>query len=169
MNIESFLIADLSNDPANARKHDPRNIASIVASLRRFGQQKPIVIDSSGIVRAGNGTLEAARILGWDSIDVTRTELKGSEATAYAIADNRTSELSEWDNNILAATLQGLVTDDEDLLSAAGFDEHDLAELLEGITDGNDDKNDGNTQEIDSDFDLECQCPKCGFEFDPKT
>jgi len=163
------LISDLSNDPANARKHDSRNIETIVASLRRFGQQKPIVVDLSGIVRAGNGTLEAAKILGWETIDVIRTGLKGSEATAYAIADNRTAELAEWDDDVLAATLQGLVTDDEELLAAAGFDEDELAELLEGITDGIDDENDGNTQEIDSDFDLECQCPKCGFEFDRKT
>jgi len=170
MQVELIAIADLSNDPANARKHGQKNIDTIVASLRRFGQQKPIVIDSSGIVRAGNGTLEAAKLLGWDSIDAIRTELKGSEATAYAIADNRTAELAEWDDDVLAATLQGLVTDDEDLLAAAGVDEDELAKLLQGITDGGDEENEGSTEEIDSDeFDLECQCPKCGFEFTPKT
>ena len=170
MKVEKVNIADISHDPANARKHGTKNIDTIVASLRRFGQITPIVIDSSGIVRKGNGTLEAARLLGWDSIDAIRTELKGSEATAYAIADNRTAELAEWDDDILAATLQGLVTDDEALLAAAGFDEDELAKLLEGITDGSDEENEGNTEEINSDkFNLECQCPKCGFEFDPKT
>lgn len=62
-------VADLALDPANARKHSDKNLAAIKASLTRFGQQKPIVIDSSGVVRAGNGTLAAAKALGWAEID----------------------------------------------------------------------------------------------------
>lgn len=130
MKVESLPIEQLSNDPANARKHDDRNIEAIVASLRRFGQQKPIVVDMSGVVRAGNGTLEAARRLGWETIDAVQTSLSSSEATAYAIADNRTAELAEWDDDVLAAQLNGLVTDDPDLLDAAGFTEDELAELI---------------------------------------
>ena len=145
MQIEKLKLAELSTDPANARKHGPRNIDTIVGSLRRFGQQKPIVIDSSGVVRAGNGTLEAARLLGWETIDAIRTDLKGSEATAYAIADNRTAELAEWDDDILAATLQGLVTDDEELLALAGFDQAELDALLNEIS------GDGTTGEIEED------------------
>jgi hypothetical protein len=134
MKYETVKVADLSNDPANARKHGEKNIATIVASLRRFGQQKPIVVDSSGVVRAGNGTLEAAKHLGWDTIEIQRTELTSSDAIAYAIADNRTSELAEWDDDILAAQLQGLLTEDEALLDAAGFDEDELAALLDELT-----------------------------------
>jgi DNA modification methylase len=142
MKYETVKVADLSNDPANARKHGEKNIATIVASLRRFGQQKPIVVDSSGVVRAGNGTLEAARQLGWDTIEIQRTELTSSDAIAYAIADNRTSELAEWDDDILAAQLQGLLTEDEELLDAAGFDEDELEALLGELDD------DGTTGEI---------------------
>jgi ParB-like chromosome segregation protein Spo0J len=105
-------------------------LAAIVASLRRFGQQKPIVVDCSGVVRAGNGTLEAAKQLGWETIECVETPLKGSEATAYAIADNRTAELAEWDDAILAATLNGLVVDDAELLQAVGFDEAELMKIL---------------------------------------
>jgi ParB-like chromosome segregation protein Spo0J len=75
----------------------------------------------NNIVRAGNGTLEAARRLGWDSIDCVKTDLKGSDAIAYAIADNRTSELAEWNSDVLAAQLNGLLADDEELANAAGF------------------------------------------------
>lgn len=128
MRIEKISIAELSQDPANARKHNEKNIASIVASLRRFGQQKPIVIDLSNVVRAGNGTLEAARQLGWDLIDAVKTDLKGIEATAYAIADNRTAELAEWDDGILAATLEGLQL--EDMLDCTGFSDDDLFDLM---------------------------------------
>ena len=129
MQIERIEIAKLSGDPANARKHGEQNIATIVASLKRFGQQKPIVIDSSDCVRAGNGTLEAARSLGWTHLDCVRTDLKGSDAIAYA--DNRTAELAEWDDDVLAATLNGLLADDPDLLNAAGFSEAELDKMLD--------------------------------------
>jgi hypothetical protein len=119
--IERRSVHDLSNDPANARKHNDRNIDAIIASLRRFGQQKPIVIDKTNIVRAGNGTLEAARRLGWEFIDCGTTSLEGSDAIAYAIADNRTAELAEWDDDTLAAQLNGLLTESEEIALAAGF------------------------------------------------
>jgi DNA modification methylase len=135
MKTERIKIADLSPEPANARKHGERNLSAITASLRRFGQQTPIVVDKSNVVRKGNGTLQAAMAMGWDEIDCIRTELTSSDAVAYAIADNRTSELAEWDDDVLAAQLQGLLTDDEALLEAAGFDEDELAELLGDLDD----------------------------------
>ena len=131
MKIETVKIESLSLDPANARKHDERNMETIVGSLRRFGQQTPIVVDKSNVVRAGNARLEAAKRIGWDTIQIVRTELTSSDAIAYAIADNRTSELAEWDDDILAAQLQGLLTEDEALLDAAGFDEDELAKMLD--------------------------------------
>lgn len=56
-----MVIDTLSADPANVRLHDERSIRAIKASLQRFGQQKPVVIDEAGVVIAGNGMLEAAR------------------------------------------------------------------------------------------------------------
>jgi hypothetical protein len=105
MNIEHLPIASLSPDPANARRHPQRNLDQIKSSLQRFGQQKPIVVDSSNIVRAGNGTLAAAKALGWKTIAAVRSELPKTELTAYAITDNRSAELAEWDAEILSATL----------------------------------------------------------------
>lgn len=128
--VEMVAIELLSEDPANARKHGDKNVDSIVASLRRFGQQKPIVIDLNNVVRAGNGTLQAARVLGWQSIACHRSELAGAEMAAYAIADNRTAELAEWDEEILAATMKGLQVEDEELLEACGYTEDELEKLL---------------------------------------
>jgi len=164
MKIIEVKISDLSRDPANARKHDERNLAATIASFRRFGQQHPIVIDRNNVVRAGNCRLDAAEALGWDTIKAVRSDLSGSDAIAYAIADNRTSELAGWDEDILAAQLQGLLTDDEALLEAAGFTEGELEKLLD---DELDDEPGDNTEEIDPDgFEMDCTCPKCGFEFD---
>jgi ParB-like chromosome segregation protein Spo0J len=166
--IQKIEISKLTSDPANARKHGERNIQSIVESLNRFGQQKPIVVDKSNCVRAGNGTLEAARSLGWTHLDCVVTDLAGVDAVAYAIADNRTAELAEWDTEVLAAELESLQSDG--LLEAAGFTDEELEKLLKG--NGTDDSNDqeGSTEEINPEgFELECQCPKCGFEFNPKA
>lgn len=123
-------VAELASDPANVRKHNEKNLDAIKASLTRFGQQKPIVIDKSGVVRAGNGTLAAAKALGWAEIDCVETELEGAEATAYAIADNRTAELAEWDEAALTAVLQSLEHEDAALLEAAGFDQRELDKLM---------------------------------------
>ena len=133
MKIERIEISKLIGDPANTRKHGERNMQTITGSLHRFGQQKPIVIDSANVVRAGNGTLEAARSMGWTHIDCVRTSLQSSDAIAYAIADNRTAELAEWDDDALAAQLNGLLADDEALLAASGFSEDELAALLSEI------------------------------------
>jgi len=128
MNYQTIAIADLSLDPSNIRKHSRRNLDAIKASLRKFGQQKPIVVDAKGIVLAGNGTLTAAQELGWTEIEIMRTELIGVEATAFAIADNRTSELAEWDEK-LRDVLQSLKAEDYPL-EEIGFDENELGALL---------------------------------------
>jgi DNA modification methylase len=130
MKTETVAIDSISLDPANVRRHPDRNIQTIVASLKRFGQQKPIVVTKEGIVIAGNGTLQAARHLGWKQIEIVRTSLTGSDATAYAIADNRTAELAEWDDDALAQTLAALQIEDEALALDTGFDAKDIDALL---------------------------------------
>ncbi len=115
---------------ANARRHDGRNLRAIQASLQRFGQQRPIVIGPDGVILAGNGTWAAAKALRWNMIEVVRSDLAGPEATAYAIADNRTAELADWDNAILAEALAGLQADDESLATATGFSPGEIERLL---------------------------------------
>jgi DNA modification methylase len=129
MKAETVKIDTLTFDPANVRKHDEKNLAAIKASLNRFGQQKPIVVDANGVVRAGNGTLAAAKALGWKEIAIVRSALTGSEATAYAIADNRSAELAEWDDDALAQTLAALQIEDDELAVATGFDLSEIERL----------------------------------------
>jgi ParB-like chromosome segregation protein Spo0J len=122
MKLTTTKITELSLDPSNVRKHSRRNLDAIKASLRKFGQQKPIVVDAKGIVLAGNGTLTAAQELGWTEIQIVRTELEGVEAIMFAIADNRTAELAEWEEDKLSQVLQSLKVEDADLLAATGYD-----------------------------------------------
>jgi ParB family chromosome partitioning protein len=131
MNVVRIAIDKLHVDPANARRHPQRNMDALMASLMRFGQQKPIVIDSNNVVRAGNGTLAAAKGLGWKEIACVVSDLPMSELSAYAVVDNRTAELAEWDPEILRASLEGL---DELDLKGMGFgDAEELARLCDEV------------------------------------
>lgn len=130
MKTETVSIDSLIPDPANVRMHSPRNIEAIKASLARFGQQKPIVVDSDNVVRAGNGTLEAAKLLDWSELEIVRSDLEGSEMTAFAIADNRTAELAEWDYQVLGQVLASLQEEEPERPLELGWAEHELVNIL---------------------------------------
>ncbi len=133
MKIERRKIADLYTDPANARVHGPKNMETIKASLRRFGQQHPLVVNEDGMVVAGNGRLVAMGDLGWTECDVVVTDLTGLDLAAFGVADNRTAELAEWDRDALAVVLEALKADDDLAPEDAGFDEATMAETLAAL------------------------------------
>src|SRR5262245_60462260 len=97
--VQMMALDTLTPDPENAREHNERNLAAISASLKRFGQQKPIVVTRERVIVAGSGTWEAAKRLGWNRIAVHVTHLAGAEARAFALADNRLGELSTFDES----------------------------------------------------------------------
>lgn len=120
-------ISDVTPDPENLRTHDQRNLDTIAESLQRFGQVKPIVVrEETGIVVAGNGTLAAALILEWTHIAISRKSLSDAEARALAILDNRTSDLSGWDETSLALAVDELSAEGFDL----GFSDEEVEEML---------------------------------------
>lgn len=125
MKVERVKVDSLVFDPVNARKHNSKNIEAIKGSLAKFGQQKPLVVGADGVVIAGNGTLEAAKALGWEEVDVYKSPLKGAEAMAFALADNKTAELAEWDEEILKEHLASLYKDGWDI-EDIGFDASDI-------------------------------------------
>ncbi len=111
LTVTKLKVVDLQQDPDNVRTHDTANIQAIRASLRRFGQQKPIVVTPAGVVIAGNGTLQAAFEEGWEEIDAVQTDLVGDDLTAFGIADNRTAELAAWDYAKLQTALERVAGD----------------------------------------------------------
>lgn len=110
MEIESIKIDALVPDPSNARKHDEANLKAIAGSLREFGQRKPIVVTQANVIAAGNGTVEAAKSLGWTEIQAVRVpaDWDADRIKAFALADNRTAELATWDTEVLNSQLREL-------------------------------------------------------------
>ncbi len=157
MQLTTTKIAELSLDPSNVRKHSRRNLDAIKASLRKFGQQKPIVVDAKGIVLAGNGTLTAAQELGWTEIQIVRTELEGVEAIMFAIADNRTAELAEWEEDKLNAVLKSLQDEGVDLVDV-GYSPEDVK--IEAEKEAPQE-----FAEVDENIETEHNCPKCGYKW----
>lgn len=120
--IQRRKLDTLNLDQNNVRLHGGENLSAIRESLRKFGQQKPIVIKEDNTIVAGNGTYTAAKSLGWKDILVVVTELNTAEAIAFAIADNRTAELAEWNMTELTEQLGLLKTMDEALVVASGWE-----------------------------------------------
>ncbi len=143
-------IKDLKSDHKNARKRTDRSAKLIAESLQRFGAARSIVIDEENRILAGNGTIEGAKAAGIKNvrvietdgseiIAVKRTGLTEDEKIGLALADNRTSDLSDWDKDMLQQ-----LSEEHDI--APWFDADDLAEILgtveqlpaEGLTDADD-------------------------------
>jgi hypothetical protein len=123
--------ASLRLDERNARKHERRSIDTIKTSLSTYGQQKPIVALTSGTVIAGNGTLEAARELGWDRLAVVTFDNEDeARARAFAIMDNRSAELSTWDDDLLRDTIRSL---DDSMRDVIGFSSKDIDKMMKEI------------------------------------
>lgn len=135
----AVAIDDLTPDPHNARRHNERNLQTIAASLQTFGQVKPIVITDEGIVIAGNGTIEASRTLGWTHVAAVKFP-NADQARAYALADNRTAELAEWDLAVLDEQIAELQADADFDMGAIGFDEKEIEALRISFDDDSDDK-----------------------------
>ncbi len=94
--IQRVPLDSLTLDPANARTHPENNLEAIVASLQRFGQAEPLVVQAgTRRVIGGNGRLVAMRKLGWTECDVVERARDALNATALGIALNRTGELAD--------------------------------------------------------------------------
>lgn len=143
-------IKDLKSDHKNARKRTDRSAKLIAESLQRYGAARSIVIDEDNRILAGNGTVEGAKVAGIQNIRVIetngteiiavkRTGLSEDEKIGLALADNRTSDLSDWDKEMLHQ-----LSEEHDI--TPWFEAEDLAEIMgevevispEGLTDADD-------------------------------
>ena len=124
-----YRLSDLKLDPENAREHDDRNLSAIGDSVEQFEQQKPVVIDADGIVRAGNGLCLELMRRGQKDVWGVRMPLRGAQAKAYALADNRTAELSRWNFEQVQNTLNELAAEGVDY-TKLGWADYELEPIM---------------------------------------
>ena len=102
------------------------NVKAIAESLETNKQYRPIVVQkSTNKILAGNHTWRAAKELGWKKIAVVFVDVNDEEAKRIVLADNRTNDLAEYDNKILAELLQDLGTG-----IGTGYSESDMEAIL---------------------------------------
>jgi DNA modification methylase len=123
LKVEWLRISEIKPDPWNPRKHSARQIKQLTASIKTFGFLAPILTDRDNKILAGHGRLLALQRLGRVEVPVIRAEhLTPEEARAYSIADNRLTELSTWDEQLLGEILRELSAIDLDFsLEVTGF------------------------------------------------
>jgi ParB-like chromosome segregation protein Spo0J len=122
-------IDSIKLDPENENTHNEASLAAIAASLKRFKQRTPIVVNKkTTLISKGNGTWQAAKKNGETMIAVVFVEDDPKSHAGYRLADNRAADLSEWDTDRLAASIEALADEDQELFSALSLDA--LAESL---------------------------------------
>ena len=130
----------LTQDPKNARRRTQRSTGMLERSLQEFGAARSLVIDENGVILAGNGTAEAAAAVGIEKVlvvpcdgrtlvAVQRTDLSPAQKAEYGVADNRSSDLSEFDG----AALNQLLEDHPALDMSPWFNDSEWKELVEGL------------------------------------
>ena len=133
-------IAELKLDPNNPRSHSRRQIHQIGRSIETFGFNVPVLIDGAGKIIAGHGRVMACQQLGWTELPtVCLQHLTPAQAQAFAIADNRLTENSEWDEQLLGQQLKVLAAFDLDFdLTLTGFEMVEIDLRIEQLADSGD-------------------------------
>ena len=168
MKIEKLPTDKLIPYARNTRTHSPEQVAQIAGSIREFGFTNPILIDAENGIIAGHGRVMAASKLGLAEVPCIRlAHLTETQKRAYIIADNKLALNAGWDEEMLGIELAELREADFDL-DLLGFDGFAIEQFL-NPSERNDEAPESSGGEIDVDgMEMQCTCPKCGFEFDPK-
>ena len=135
-NIDINLLKPYSNNP---RKLTPKAIEKVAQSLKEFGFRQPIVVDGNNTIVVGHTRYQASRKLGYTQVPITKiNNLTKEQINAYRIADNRTNEEAEWDDELLALEIKELEMKDFNL-ELTGMNKPEIDELLFQEKQGNTD------------------------------
>lgn len=153
MNIQLINLSELKPYEKNPRNNE-KAIDKVAESIKQFGFKVPIVIDKDNVIVAGHTRFYASKQLKLEKVPcIIADDLTDEQVKAYRLADNKVAEFSEWDFDLLEEELNAL-------------DDWDLSEFGFELTVENEKTYEN--KEIDLDDiteDLNCVCPRCGFEF----
>jgi len=133
--IEYVSIDAIQLNPKNPRRHKRAAIRKLANSIRALGMNVPVILDTAGVLLAGEARVLACRELGWETIPAIRLEhLTPAEAELFMIAENRFSELSEFDAQALGRLFKDLSVLGLDLsLELSGFETPEIDLMIEGL------------------------------------
>jgi ParB-like chromosome segregation protein Spo0J len=127
--VETRATDELIPYTNNPKEHPEEQVKKIASSIKNYGWDQPIVVDSGGEIIKGHGRLQAAELLGLDEVPVIeRADLTDAEAKASRIADNKTAESGWLDDGLMVEVEQ--LTDTPVDLDSLGFDDDELDSLL---------------------------------------
>src|SRR5271169_4483264 len=129
--IEPMAVTRLRPCARNARTHSKKQIRQIADSIRKFGFTNPVLIGDDNQIIAGHGRVEAAKLLGMQSVPTLRlSHLGTAQRKAYALADNKLALKAGWDHEMLAIELQAIIDLDFDV-EITGFSLAEVELVLE--------------------------------------
>ena len=132
MDVIEKKLKDIKPYEKNPRKNDSA-VDAVANSIREFGFKVPVVIDKDGVIVCGHTRYKAAKKLGLKTVPcVIADDLTEEQIKAYRLADNKVSELAEWDIDLLGEELDGIFDID---MSDFGFDLSEDEEEIEVIED----------------------------------
>ena len=134
----------LRANPSNPRLHTEKQIQQIARSIEAFGFNVPLLVDRNLRVIGGHGRLEAAKLRGLTEVPTIQLEhLTEAQAKAFGIADNRLTENSVWNEELLAHELKALSEVELDFsLEATGFEIGEIDAYIEGLSPASQDETD---------------------------
>lgn len=122
-------------DGKNPRIHTERSNHALARAIRETGVFVPIVVGDRELVLAGEGRIEAARLLGMKRVPVLRaSELTEAQMRLFRVSDNKTGELSKFDPRLLAVEIAEIIELDVDIsIEATGFELAEIDIMLDGL------------------------------------
>lgn len=130
--IRYLTLDQVQIGPIKLRRHTRRQIDKLCRNISKFGFLVPVLVDANGVLICGHGRIEAAGKLGLARVPtICAAHLTPEEARAFAIAENRLSELSNWDRDVLTSELGFLVSLDLDCeMDVTGFEMPEIEVIL---------------------------------------
>ena len=119
LNVIHLKVSDLIAYENNPRKNDDA-VDAVASSIKSFGFKVPVIVDSNNVIIAGHTRVKACKKLGITEVPcVIADDLTEDQIKAFRLADNKTSELAEWDLDKLSEELKFIEMD----MSQFGFED----------------------------------------------
>ena len=165
MQIEKISLDKLKPYENNAKKHTAEQIEQIKNSIRSFGNNDPLgIAGADNVIYIGNGRYTALKELGYKEAYCIRLDhLTEKERKAYAIAHNKLTMNTGFDEELLRLEFEDLQSIDFDL-ELTGFDVSELDEIMLNFVAGTEDEQ-GDLSKLEDKKEKTACCPNCGEVF----